>query len=136
MCTSVLGQGERCPVDPRFASPNATLATYWEALRANDEGLVVECFAEPANAAPVAGAVWFLPPSRELVIAPPRLVTVEPGHMVASYEVRFRPYGSFEVYGFTVSSELQRIRGEWRIVRANVDSDMPDWVPAAPRTDI
>ena len=123
-------------MDPRFASPNATLATYWEALRANDEGSVVECFAEPASAAPVPGAVWFLPPSRELVISPPRLVPVEVGHMVANYEVRFRPYGSVEVYGVTMSSELQRIRGEWRILRALVDSDMPDWLPAAPRADI
>jgi hypothetical protein len=132
----MLGQGERYQVDPRFASPNATLATYWEALRANDEGLVVECFDEPANAAPVRGAVWFLPPSQDLVISPPRLVRTGAGRTVANYEVRFRPFGSLEVHGVTMASELMRVRGEWRIVRALVDSDTPDWAPAAPQADI
>src|SRR5205814_4141924 len=35
-CMSLLGQGERSRVDPRFISPSATLTTYWNAMRSGD----------------------------------------------------------------------------------------------------
>src|SRR5882672_2286145 len=37
---SLLGLGERGRVDPRLISPSTTLTTYWDALRAGDDGTV------------------------------------------------------------------------------------------------
>src|SRR5205814_10192237 len=43
---SLLGQGEPGRIDSRFASPSALLATYWEALWANDDQTLAECFTD------------------------------------------------------------------------------------------
>jgi len=135
-CGGLLGQGERCHVDPRFGTPSATLTTYWEALWSDDEMVAAACFAEPDDAVPVPGSLWFLPPSRALILSDVRLLPVDTGRLVVSYEVRFRPVGSLDEHGFEMASELLRTSGGWRIVRATVGTDLPEWRPIPHRVDI
>ena len=136
VCASVLGQGERYDVDPRFVSPGATLTTYWEALKANDIQTVADCFVDAESALPFPGMLWFLPPVDELDIRSVHLESAERGHLVAVYEVRFRPKGSTETQQFHTSTELRRIRQQWRIVPQSGEAGMPAWRPYPRRVDI
>jgi len=132
---SLLGQGERCEIDPRFGSPGATIATYWEALRSNDTDEVLECFNQPGDALPHPGMLWFLPPTQRLGVYGVRFVPVKVGRLIATYEVRFRPVGMSEDMRFVTSSELVRMRGGWRIVSGAGEVDMPEWRPIPHRVD-
>lgn len=129
VCCSLLGQGEICRVDPRFATPSSALKTYWEALRAEDVDLVAECFADPEEAIPRPGTVWFLPPSQKITVDGVRYAPGEDGNVVATYEVRFVPCGSTVEMRFITGSELMRVRGEWRIVGIAEDVVWPEWKP-------
>ncbi|TMQ48242.1 MAG: hypothetical protein E6K73_12430 [Candidatus Eisenbacteria bacterium] len=135
-CLSLLGQGERCRIDPRLSSPGETLKTYWQAVRSNDVAAVTDCFVERDLATPAAGMLWFLPPIQSLAIDSLRVVTVTSARVVVSYAVRFRPLGAERDRYFVNSSELVRVRGEWRLERA-LDEDGPSQpVPAPPAVDI
>ncbi len=125
---AVLGQGERFHLDQRFRTVDATLVTYWEALRANDAGAAWQCMANEV-AMPYPGMLWFLPPSDELRIADLHALPVERGRMVVSYEVRYRPRGSSVELSFHTSSELVRLRGEWRIAHPIDAASVPEWRP-------
>ena len=136
LCWSLLGQGEICRVDPRFSTPSATLVTYWESLRDEDLGQVAECFADPATALPRPGTVWFLPPSDRLAVDAVRYSPGERDHVIATYEVRFRPRGSAEELKFVTGSELQRVHGEWRIIGLADDTQWPEWRPISRAVDM
>ncbi|MBI5711498.1 MAG: hypothetical protein HZC42_14530 [Candidatus Eisenbacteria bacterium] len=133
---SLLGQGERCIVDRRFASPSATLATYWEALRASDEETVAECVLGGPEGQPFAGMLWFMPPTRELHLAAFRSLPVTGGRVMVTYEVRFHPLGVLEEQRFEAGNELVRRRGEWRIARTLGNASMPEWRPIPRAVDI
>jgi hypothetical protein len=133
VCGSLLGQGEVCRVDERFTTPSATIVTYWQALRDGNLDEVTDCFADPALAEPRPGMVWFLPPTDELEVHAVRYAPGEDGHVLATYEIRFRPRGSTEELSFITGSELARIRGEWRLVGIADDISWPEWnVPPHP----
>jgi hypothetical protein len=124
---SLLGQGERFRVDARFRTPSATLRTYWRALRYNDVQTVQECFIEPRAARPFPGMLWFLPPVDDMDLRSMQLVGAEAGHLVAVYEVQYRPAGSSELQSCTLKTELRRVGQEWRIVPTPGEAAMPTW---------
>lgn len=122
---ALLGQGERCQVDPRFATPSATLRTYWSALERGNAEDVWECFLEGRNDLPLPGQLWFLPPVESLALADFRSLPVSRGRVLVSYEVRYVPLGFVDERAFRTGDELQRSRGEWRIVRPVGAASLP-----------
>ena len=124
-CLSLLGQGERCRIDPRLCSPGETLRTYWQAVRSNDVAAVTECFVDRELATPAAGMLWFLPPIQSVAIDSLRVVTVTSARVVAERD-RY----------FVNSSELVKVRGEWLLERALDDDGPSEPVPAPPAIDI
>lgn len=133
---SLLGQGERSRVDPRFVSPSATLRTYWDALRAGDAAGAWECLVEGRHDLPMPGMLWFLPPTDELTLDAFRSLPVTRGRILVSYEVRYRRAGSGEVRSFRTADELVRLQGEWRIARPVGEASMPEWRPDPRPVDI
>jgi hypothetical protein len=133
---ALLGQGERCVVDPRFSSPSATLATYWSALRDGDDRVAAECVLEGGEAQPFPGMLWFMPPTREVRLGEFRSLPVTAGRLFVTYEVRFRPLGALEEQRFQVGQELVRTRGEWRIARGLGPASLPQWRPIPRSVDI
>jgi hypothetical protein len=127
---SLLGQGERSRVDPRFMSPSATLRTYWGALRAGDADGAWECLVEGRHELPRPGMLWFLPPTDELTLDAFRSLPVTGGRILVSYEVHYRPAGARDLRSFRSADELVRMRGEWRIARPIGEASMPEWRPA------
>jgi hypothetical protein len=128
-CFGLLGQGERCLVDARFRSPDATLRTYWQAMRRGDAEIVWACFTEGRDDLPVPGQLWFLPPTERLEIAELHMMPVSPGRVIVTYEVRYVPRGLNELRSFRTGDELVRAGGEWRISRPIGDASMPDPEP-------
>jgi hypothetical protein len=126
-CGTLLGQGERSRVDPRFVSPSATLTTYWEALRAGDAGRAWECFVEGRHNLPLPGMLWFLPPTTRVTLGEFRSLPVTGGRVMVRYEVRYIPVGTLEEHRFRTGDELVRLRGEWRIARPLGQASMPEW---------
>jgi len=116
LCFALLGQGQRCDVDPRFASPTATLQTYWEALRAGDAETASMCIDEGSYTGPYPGSVWFMPESRDLRLESVHALPVRPGRVLVNYEVHYFALGASEEFSFSTGSHLVRVRGEWRIV--------------------
>ncbi len=134
---SLLGQGERSQPDPRFLSPSATLVTYWEALRDNDAETVSECMLEPGAAGqPFPGMLWFMPPTREVRLDAFHSLPVTGGHLLVSYEVRFRPVGTDQWQRFETGNELVRRHGEWRIAHGIGSAGLPEWHPIPRAVDI
>jgi hypothetical protein len=133
---SLLGEGERLRIDPRFRTPSATIYTYWGALRRNDVQTVQECFTEPDASQPFPGMLWFLPPVDDMDLHSMRLVSAEAGHLVAMYEVQFKPSGSDLLQSFVVLTELRRVGFEWRIVPPTGDEALPTWRPYRSAVDI
>ena len=136
MSLTLLGQGERARVDPRFVSPSATLTTYWSSLRAGDANGAWECLVEGRHELPRPGMLWFLPPTDELTLQAFRSLPVTGGRILVSYEVRYRPAGNSEVRSFRTADEMVRMRGEWRIARPIGEASMPDWQPTPRSVDI
>ena len=124
---SLLGQGERCLVDPRFSTPSRTLATYWSALRDGDAVTAGECVLEGAEDQPVPGMLWFMPPTREIRLEDFRSLPVTAGRLYVSYQVRFRPLGATEEQCFQTGHELVRQHGGWRIARGLGAASLPQW---------
>jgi len=124
---ALLGQGERCLVDPRFSTPSRTLATYWSALRDGDAVTAGECVIEGAEDQPVPGMLWFMPPTREVRLESFRSLPVTAGRLFVSYEVRFRPLGAMEEQRFETGHELVRLHGGWRIARGLGAASLPQW---------
>jgi hypothetical protein len=132
----LLGQGERCRVDPRFSTPSATLATYWSALRDGDCQTAGECVIDGAEDQPVPGMLWFMPPTREVRLEEFRSLPVMAGRLFVTYQVRFRPTGALEEQCCQTGHELVRIRGEWHIARGLGSASLPQWHPIPRAVDI
>ena len=130
---SLLGEGERSRVDPRFISPSTTLRTYWDAMRDGDVNAAWECMVEGRHELPRAGMLWFLPPTDELTLVSFRSLPVTAGRILVSYEIRYRLKGTGAVHRFRSGDEMVRMRGEWRIARPIGDANMPAWQPPAPQ---
>ena len=133
---SLLGQGERYRIDPRFVTPARAIASFWEALRHDDEVAAAECMVEGPHQLPYPGMLWFLPPTTELKISDFRSMPVEHGHVLVTYLVRYRPVGLGTEQGFVSGCELVRQRGEWRIVKPIGEASMPEWNPVPHSVDI
>jgi hypothetical protein len=124
---TLLGQGERSHVDPRFRSPSTTLLTYWEALREGDADAAIECFTSRRSDQPMPGSVWFLPPTDQLWLESFKSLPVSAGHVMVRYEVHYKPRGSGEERMFQTGSELVHSQGEWRIEQPLGQASMPEW---------
>lgn len=122
VCVTLLGQGERCRIDPRFYSPQATLAVCWEAIRSNDAETLTECIDAPQADMPYPGMQWFLPPTSRLTLHSIRTLPIADDRVLASYEIHVLPKGGSEEVFFTTTSELVRDRGEWRVVKLPCES--------------
>jgi len=133
---TLLGQGERCQVDPRFISPSSTLVTYWQAMREGDAEGVWECFVEGRHDLPTPGMLWFLPPIERVSLAEFRSLPVTGGRVMVSYEVRYVPDGLSEERSFRTADELVRMRGHWRIARPIGEASVPDLKPTPRPIDI
>lgn len=132
----LLGAGEPWRADPRFRSPSATLDTYWQALRHDDEFTAEECQLEPSHDVPMPGSLWFLPPTTALRVANLHSLPVESGRVMVTYEVRFVPLGGEGEQVFRTAAELVRDRGEWRIGRPIGEVSLPEWKPIRRTVDI
>lgn len=130
---SLLGQGERCRVDPRFASPSATLTTFWAALKAEQAEDAWECMVEGRNDLPLPGMLWFLPPTQALWLGDFRSLPVTSRRVLVSYDVHYRPVGMSAEQHFRTGNELVRLHGEWRILRPLGAASMPAWWRPIPR---
>jgi hypothetical protein len=126
---ALLGPGERCRVDARFASPSATLATYWSALRDGDSQTMAECMLDDSEDQPFPGMLWFMPPTREVRLEEFRSLPVSAGRIMVTYQVRFRPLGALEEQSFQTGHELVRDHGMWRITRGLGPASLPAWRP-------
>ena len=136
-CATLLGQGEQCRVDPRFASPSATLVTFWEAMRIGDAEGVWECFVEGRDDLPLPGMLWFLPPTERISLTEFKALPVTSGRVLVRYEVHFVPRGFLQEHVFVTGDELVRLRGQWRIARPIGQVSAPDWrSPRPPTVDI
>jgi hypothetical protein len=133
---TLLGQGERCRVDARFATPSATLATYWSALRDGDAATMGECVVRGAQDQPFPGMLWFMPPTRTVRLDEFRSLPVSAGRLFVSYRVRFRPLGALEEQCFPTAHELVRVHGCWRIARGLGQASLPEWKPIPRAVDI
>jgi hypothetical protein len=133
---TLLGQGERAHVDPRFRSPSTTLLTYWEALREGDADAATECFLTARNDQPMPGAIWFLPPTDELWLESFKSLPVTAGRVMVRYEVHYKPRGVGEERMFETGSELLRWHGEWRIAQPLGQASMPEWKPESLPVDM
>ena len=129
LCLGVLGQGERCEIDPRFASPTATLRTFWEALRAGDMEAAEACIEEGDYSGPYPGWVWFMPPSRDLRLESVQPLPVRRGRVVVDYEVHYFALGASEELSFKTQSQLVEARGEWRITAPYGNVTTLEWRP-------
>jgi hypothetical protein len=127
VAASLLGQGERTRVDPRFVSPSSTLTSYWEALRVNDADAAAECLSAGEHEIPFPGMLWFLPPTEELSLEEFRSLPVASGRVMVTYVVRYRPKGGPLEQRFVFGNELVRTRGEWHIARPLGEASMPEW---------
>ncbi len=117
VCFTLLGQGERCRIDPRFYTPEATVAVCWEAIRSNDAETLTECLGAPQAGMPYAGMQWFLPPTSRLTVHGIRILPIADDRVLASYQIHVLPEGGTEEGSFVTTSELRRVRGEWRVVK-------------------
>jgi hypothetical protein len=129
LCLSVLGQGERCEVDPRFASPGATLHTFWEALRAGDAETASQCIEDGGYTGPFPGMVWFMPPSHDLRLEAVHSLPVRRGRVMVNYEVHYFALGVSEELSFRTENHLVQLRGEWRIAPPFGNVSTQEWVP-------
>jgi hypothetical protein len=133
---TLLGQGERATVDPRYRAPSTTLLTFWEALRAGDADAATDCFVAGPNDLPMPGALWFMPPTDDLWLDGFRSLPVTAGRVMVTYEVHYRPRGGHEERMFQTGNELVRLRGEWRISQPLGEASMPEWKPEREAVDI
>jgi hypothetical protein len=135
-CSSLLGQGERCRLDPRFATPSATLSTYWQALRAGDANTAWECLVEGRDDLPLPGMLWFLPETSQLELEEFRSLPVTRGRIMVSYEVHYVIKDAPDERWFRTADELVRMNGEWRIARPVGEASMPQWETTPGPVDI
>jgi|GEM_PF-4596012 len=135
MAFALLGQGERCRVDERLASPGATLATYWEAMRRGDDDTVAQCHVGGPHDLPFPGMLWFMPPTREVRLEAIRSLPVAAGRVLVTYEVCYLPDGARVEQRFRTGHELVRRRGEWRIERPLGEASVPEWSPVRRAVD-
>ena len=133
--TSLLGQGERFRADPRLTSPSRAIASYWEALRRDDEQGALECTAEGNFDVPYPGMLWFLPPTTDLTLTAFKTLSVTSDRVMVTYVVRYRPVGMAIEQAFVTGCELVRQRGEWRIVAPIGEASMPEWQPTSRSVD-
>ena len=129
LCFAVLGQGQRCEVDPRFGSPASTLLTYWEALRSGDAETASQCIEDGNYTGPYPGAVWFMPPTRDLRLEAVRSLPVRRGRVMVNYEVHYFALGVSEELSFRTESHLVQVRGEWRIAPPFGNVSVQEWRP-------
>jgi len=129
LCFAVLGQGQRCVVDPRFASPVSTLRTFWQALRSDDVDTAALCIENGDYAGPYPGSVWFMPPTRDLRLESVHLLPVHRGRVMVNYEVHYFALGVAEELSFATESHLVQARGEWHIVPPFGDVSLQEWRP-------
>jgi hypothetical protein len=129
LCFGVLGQGQRCETDPRFGSPISTLKTYWEALSAGDAETAAQCIEDGSYTGPYPGAVWFMPPTRDLRLEAVQLLPVHRGRVMANYEVHYFAQGIAEELSFRTENHLVQVRGEWRIAPPFGDVSQQQWRP-------
>jgi hypothetical protein len=127
LCLSVLGQGQRCEVDPRFGSPGATLRTFWEALRLGDVETAEECFEDGGYTGPFPGMVWFMPPSHDLRLEAVHSLPVRRGRVMVNYEVHYFALGVAEELSFSTENHLVQIKGEWRIAPPYGNVSTQEW---------
>ena len=128
-CLSVLGQGQRCEVDPRFGSPTATLRTFWEALRLGDVETASQCIEDGGYTGPFPGMVWFMPPSHDLRLEAVRSLPVRRGRVLVNYEVHYFALGVSEELSFRTENHLVQVRGEWRIAPPFGNVSTQAWSP-------
>jgi len=133
---ALLGQGERYRIDTRLTTPQRTIASFWKALRRNDEVGAAECMVDDSHGLPFPGMLWFLPPTQEFTLSNYKIMPVEGDHLLVTYLVRYKPVGLDVEQAFVTSFEMVRLHGEWLIVRPVGEASMPEWKPILRAVDI
>lgn len=132
----LLGQGERCTIDPELRTPGSAVAAYWEALQINDPDRVAACSRITGESLPYPGMLWSFPNTRALWLEHLRYVPVDENEVVVSYEVHFKPMGSDTERSLSEMTDLVRVRGEWRVSRPLSEAGLINGRPLPTRVDI
>ena len=133
---SLIGQGERCHVDPQLRSPGSSIASYWQALQLNDAERVAACSLVSDPRYPFPGMLWSFPNTHSLAIKHLRYVPIDADHVIVSYDVVFRPVGGEQDQTLAVMTEVVRVRGEWRVARPLSETGILNGMPPPTRVDI
>ena len=136
LCFGVLGQGQRCEMDPRFGSPVSTLRTYWQALSSGDAETAAQCIEDGNYTGPYPGSVWFMPTTRDLRLEAVRSLPVHRGRVMVNYEVHYFALGIAEELSFRTESHLVQSHGEWRIAPPFGNVSQQQWRPLHRLTSI
>lgn len=132
---SLLAQGERFALDPVLRTPGGALAMYWEALQNNDAEGLWACSADPSAELPFPGMTWYFPPTRALSLEDLLYLPVDENRVLVSYQVRFRLLGSGEERVLTATTELLKLRGEWRVAQPLAEAGLLNGRPLPSRFD-
>jgi len=133
---SLLGQGERCTIDPLLRTPGTALVTYWDTLQHNDADGTRACSLASDGALPFPGMLWAFPNTRGLWIKNLRYVPIDEDEVVVSYDVHFTPAGTDEERLLSVVTDLIRVRGEWLVSRPLAEAGLLNGRPLPTRIDI
>ena len=133
---SLVGQGERCQVDPQLRAPGSAIAFYWQALQSNDAERVAACSLVSDPRLPFPGMLWAFPNTHALAIEHLRYVPIDADYVVVSYDVVYRPVGGEQDQTLAVMTEVVRVRGEWRVARPLAEPGIMNGLPPPTRVDI
>jgi len=133
---SLLGQGERCTIDPVLRTPGSAIAAYWEALQRNDADGMRSCSLGDDESLPFPGMLWAFPVTRALSIQDLRYVPFDENEVVVSYDVHFVPVGTQQERMLSVVTDLIRVRGEWRVAHPLSEAGLMQGHPLPTRVDI
>ena len=136
MLSCLAFQGERCLVDSALRSPGSAIAAYWEALMNHDVEALWKCAAGPPEDLPFPGMQWGLPATRAFTIDQLRYVPIDENHVTVSYRVRFRPLESRKEQALSVTTDLVRIRGEYRVLNPLAEAGVMESLLQPLRVDI
>ncbi len=133
---SLLGQGERCSIDPSLRSPGSAVASYWEGLQLNDPDRIAACSVATDEMLPFPGMLWSFPNTHALWLEQLRYVPVDENEVVVSYEVHYKPVGGEQERSLHVMTNVLYVRGEWRVAQPLAETGLLDGRPLPTRVDI
>jgi hypothetical protein len=133
---TLCARGEHRTLDPALRSPGMAVASYWEAIQANDADRIASCSVWDPKRVPYPGMLWSLPAARSFTIEGLRYMPIHGDEVVVSYTVRFRPEGAEVDRVLPVMTDMVCRAGEWRVARPLAERGILSGRPQPTRVDI